>query len=229
MVKKNNDYEHINVAELNAVLKGVNLALEWGYRSFELFTDSATVFNWINYSMSEEKRVKTKGVAEMMIKRRLGTLKTIIKEFEIDIRVRLIATDKNKADILTRVPKKWLTNSNTDEHNFCAGTLNLKEVHDAHYFGVDRTLFIAQQLDPNIYRAAVQRAVRHCDRCQMIDPAPARHNGGEINTSENWQRVAIDVTHYKHQPYLSIIDCGSSRFALWKELRMETASHSTDS
>ncbi|XP_045136504.1 uncharacterized protein LOC123519337 [Portunus trituberculatus] len=224
-LRKKDDYEHINVAELNAVLKGVNLALGWGYRSFELFTDSATVFNWISNSMSEEKRVKTKGAAEIMIKRRLGILKNIVREFEIYFRVRLIATDKNKADMLTRVPKKWLTTNNTDEQNFCAGVLNLKEVHDAHHFGVDRTLFLARQLDPSISRAAVQRVVRQCDRCQMINPAPVRHNGGEINASENWQRVAIDVTHYRHQPYLSIIDCGPSRFALWKELRMETANH----
>ena len=40
---------------------------------------------------------------------------------------------------------------------------------------------------------------------------------------ENWTRIAIDVTHYHQLPYLSIIDCGPGRFAIWRLLRRETA------
>ena len=45
-MRKKDDHRHINVAELNAVLKGVNMAIGWGYHSFALYTDSATVRNW---------------------------------------------------------------------------------------------------------------------------------------------------------------------------------------
>ena len=32
-LRKTTDYNHVNVAELEAVLKGVNLALWWGFKS----------------------------------------------------------------------------------------------------------------------------------------------------------------------------------------------------
>ena len=40
MVEKKNDYHHINVAELDAVLKGVNLAIKQGLRENEIRTDT---------------------------------------------------------------------------------------------------------------------------------------------------------------------------------------------
>ena len=99
MDAKKDDYKHINVAELNAVLIGVNMAIGWGYHSFVFHTDSATVHNWIGNSMSEETRITTKGAAEIIIKRKLGTLKSVLEEFQIHCNVQLILSDKNKADI----------------------------------------------------------------------------------------------------------------------------------
>ena len=40
--KKGGESAHINVAELNAVAKGVNLAVKWGARQLKIVTDSAT-------------------------------------------------------------------------------------------------------------------------------------------------------------------------------------------
>ena len=42
-LRKNDDFGHINVAELDAVLKGVNLGLKWGRQEIEDRTGSATV------------------------------------------------------------------------------------------------------------------------------------------------------------------------------------------
>ena len=39
---------HINMAELDAVLRGVNMALAWKLNKLQLFTDSVTVFHWIS-------------------------------------------------------------------------------------------------------------------------------------------------------------------------------------
>ncbi|KAF2343171.1 Ribonuclease H-like domain, partial [Trinorchestia longiramus] len=55
-LRKKEDFSHINVAELEAVLKGVNLALKWGMTSIELRIDSATVAAWLQSVVSAEKR-----------------------------------------------------------------------------------------------------------------------------------------------------------------------------
>ena len=65
--------------------------------------------------------------------------------------------------------------------------------------------------------------VSGCERCQSIDPAPVVHEWGEIHVNENWRRLALDVTHYRQGLYLSMIDCGPGRVAIWRELRTETA------
>ena len=44
-LRKKEDNTHINVAELEAVVKGVNLALKWNIRRLQ--TDSTTVFGWL--------------------------------------------------------------------------------------------------------------------------------------------------------------------------------------
>ena len=54
-LRKKNDVSHINVAELDATIKGVNLALKWGLRDICIKTDSATVFAWLKSLISSEK------------------------------------------------------------------------------------------------------------------------------------------------------------------------------
>ena len=44
---KKDDSAHINVAELYAMMKGINLALKWGLQAEEIRMDSATVASWI--------------------------------------------------------------------------------------------------------------------------------------------------------------------------------------
>ena len=41
-LRNKDDFGHINVAELDVMLKGVNLALKWGLQVIEVRTDSAT-------------------------------------------------------------------------------------------------------------------------------------------------------------------------------------------
>ena len=52
-LRKKDDYDHINIAELEAVVRGVNLALKWGLREIEVVTDSATVCE-VNANGGEE-------------------------------------------------------------------------------------------------------------------------------------------------------------------------------
>ena len=101
------------------------------------------------------------------------------------------------------------------------------EAHLPHHFGVDRTWYLAKQVSPGIPRKAVKLEVAKCDTCRQIDPPLRSENmvpTGELSVCENWSRVAIDVTHCDNQLYLSMVDCGPSRFTLWRRLTTETSS-----
>ena len=65
------------LAELDATIKGVNLLHEWVLKE-EIRTDWGTVRCWIYSMITNEKRDRTKGVAELIILRRLGILKEIL-------------------------------------------------------------------------------------------------------------------------------------------------------
>ena len=39
----------------------------------------------------------------------------------------------------------------------------------------------------------------------------------------NWRKLALDVTHYYHGLYLSMMDCGSGLVAIWRGLWSESA------
>ena len=54
-LRKRDDFNHINVAELEAAIKGINLAIKWGLNNIELVTDSATVHRWIQLTLTEEQ------------------------------------------------------------------------------------------------------------------------------------------------------------------------------
>lgn len=65
--------------------------------------------------------------------------------------------------------------------------------------------------------------VRHCSRCQSIDPALTIHEAGNISVKNDWRRLAIDVTHYRQELYLSMVGCGPGRVPIWRRLGGETA------
>ena len=95
-------------------------------------------------------------------------------------------------------------------------------------WGGERTLYLVRKVDPHIKREEVQKVVKNWVRCQLIDPAPNIHDPGEIGTSKNWTRLAIDITHYRGGTYLSMIDCGPGRLVIWRELHAESASAVTE-
>lgn len=223
-LRKRDDYNHINIAELEAVVKGVNLAIRWGLTEIKIVTDSATVYGWVTLTLSEERRVKSKGAAEILVKRRLGVLKNLVDELDILISIELVPSEKNKADKLTRVKKAWIDMERYESgEKLCALALDVKESHDMHHMGVERTLFLARKVDPAVTKEAVKRIVKECIECQSIDPAPVNHQQGILGVDRNWKRVAIDVTHFKNVPYLTIVDCGPGRLAIWKKLVRESA------
>ena len=115
----------------------------------------------------------------MIVKRRLGILRNLIEEFDLRVTITYVPTSKNRADELTRVKKSWLTDvegATTEKASVCAGAIDLEKVHNMHHVGVERTLFLARMIDPNVTRRSVQEVVSGCEMCQSIDPAPVVHS-----------------------------------------------------
>ena len=174
--------------------------------------------------LSEEKRIKTKGAAEILAKRRIGVLKDLIEDLQLGMAITLVPSERNKADLLTQVKKSWLSAGKEGEENgVCAGALSLREMHEMHHLGVDRSLYLARKVDPTVTRQSVQRVVKRYERCQRIDPAPMVREGGKIWVTGNWRRLAVDVTHYPGVAYLSVVDCGPGRIGIWRQLKRESA------
>ena len=76
-LRKESVYQHINVAELEAVGRGVNMAIAWGFKTFY-----AGSLRWLLRNC-----VRTKGTAEMLVKHRLGVIGDIITEYGLNVTV----------------------------------------------------------------------------------------------------------------------------------------------
>ena len=189
---------HINLAELDAVVKGFNLAMAWKMKNLTLMTDFQTVYHWIADTLSGKARVRTKAAAEMLIRRRLETVKTIVLEC---LTVKFVPSAENKAYTLTRVPKRWLCLES--EALACGAATDFSEeditkVHEtAGHPGIKRTLYFCIRVHPTVQRRQVQSVVRACQACQSIDSAPERWKKRKLEVLQIWDRVSMDICHVK--------------------------------
>ena len=182
------------MAELDAVLKGINLAIKWGLREIKIKTDSAMVLSWVTSTVEECGRIRRKGAGEIIVKRRLGILAKLISEFKLQIKAVFVPSERNKADALTQIKKQWFVEKE-EVPVCCLGIGELEELHCMHHMGVERTLYLVWKVDSHIKWEEVQKVVKNCVRCQLIDPAPNIYDPGEIGTSKNWIRLAIVGKH----------------------------------
>ena len=239
-LRPHNDTGHINISELDAAIKGLNMALRWGKRDIIIKTDSSTVYKWLTAVINKTHNVKTRALSERLIKRRLDTLREIIETEKIKVEPHLVKSAENISDSLTRVPQKWIQvmRDQADTANVLSAAvaegadnqnrnlMEIKKIHERCHFGVDRTLNLAKQKLGNLVsRRLVKKVVRSCDRCARIDPAVNfSWDKGAFSTSPViWQNIAVDITHYNGIPYLTIIDL-SSRYTIWRRLRNESSS-----
>ena len=100
-----------------------------------------------------------KSVAEMFVKHRLGVIGDIITEYGLNVKVHFVHSVEKKADRMTRVPKKWLEHRGTGDRaaNVVAAIATGESHEDAiwaahlpHHLGIDRTLFLAQQINSDL-------------------------------------------------------------------------------
>ena len=75
-LQKTDDGTHINLAEFNAVIKGINLSMKWGAKNIAIMTDSAAVHSWMSTMLKRDKRIRVSALFEMLVKRRLSSFNT---------------------------------------------------------------------------------------------------------------------------------------------------------
>ena len=112
LLRKDN-VTHINMAELDTVVRGLNLALTWEMKRIKIMTDSSTVRQWIDNELSGRSRLKTRAANEMLIRRRVEVVVQLVKEYELEVTIELVPSQRILADVLTRVPTRWMNNSGT--------------------------------------------------------------------------------------------------------------------
>ncbi|KRX58915.1 Pol polyprotein [Trichinella sp. T9] len=102
----------------------------------------------------------------------------------------------------------------------------ITDVHHATgHLGIRRTLYFARRTDPTVSKRQV---ISGCEPCKSLDPAPGKWKRGSLDVEEVWQRVGMDITHVRGRLYLTLIDCGPSRFTVWRRLRIHCSANVTE-
>ena len=78
-------------------------------KKIDLVTESSTVRKYVSHVLSRDKTVKTKSAEEIIIKRSLGVIRALKDEMQLEMKIILVLSEKNKADKFTRVKKSWLS------------------------------------------------------------------------------------------------------------------------
>ena len=215
----------LNLCELEAAIKGVNMAVKCGFEKIRLNTNSITVKCWLTAVFAQTHNVRTHVLSELLIRRRLDVFCQLKKQ-GLMVYCHLVKSEDNRADVLTRVPKKWLSGiTGLGAAVRRPATLhNVKELHCKHHFGVYRTLELAQQKwGQNVSRRMVKKVVRNSEPCARFDPAVvSKVKKGNLNSVCVWDRLCGDIAHVRGKPFLTLVD-SSTRFSCWFELRNESA------
>ena len=89
------------------MLKGVNMALMWETTLLHLHTDTASVHKWLTDTLTGKARVRTRAASELLIRRRVDALGSLVKEYGLSVDSVLVRSELNRADSLKRVPLRW--------------------------------------------------------------------------------------------------------------------------
>lgn len=197
-----------------------------GVTKLKIITDSRVVYGWLNLIKTKSANFKITGLSEMLIRRRLLVIEKVLLEAETVWCCEWIRSEDNKADQLTRVPRKWIIQENTCasvRRNCEDSNQAAKQSHERHHFGVKKSRYLAKREGIEVSNQEMRQIIQECSRCNSIDPAPIKVSRGYLSIGENWQRLAMDHTHYNNQVFLSIIDCGPSRFSIWRKVASESS------
>ena len=184
--------------------------------------------HWVSDTLTGRTRVRTKAATEMLIRRRLNTLKKPVEEYELTVDVVLVPSNKNMADRLTRVPQRCFTAMKMKNGPkpligaIHVDELNAEKIMAIHrssgHPGLRRTTYFVRRISPATPRAASKMAIRTCEECQSIDPAPVHWGKETLKVDDNWQRKGMDITRYSVHLFQTLTDCGPSSFSIWRQL-----------
>lgn len=231
-LRREKDAAHINISELDAAIRGVNLAIKWNIRSFILKTDSATVKGWLNSAFHDTHNIRTNALAEMIIRRRIQMLRDLRRQESLDVTIQLVRSAENLADKLTRVPRAWLQEKSENEHSVEIGAMassvsqkeTIRSIHNRNHLGITRTYHLAKErFGSGVDKEIVREVIQECDRCARICPVVQQYPKGSLGCCEVWKKLSCDITHVEGKPYLTVIDMGS-RFTVWRTICSQTAS-----
>ena len=107
-LRRADDQQHINVAELQGATKALSLAVEWNLKEVTLMCDSKTVCGWLNAVLKNTHRVRVGGLYGTLVQRRLQVIEDLIAITGIAVTVEWAPSQENRADALTRVPDTLL-------------------------------------------------------------------------------------------------------------------------
>ena len=156
-----------------------------------------------------------------------------MKEYGLTIDVKLIKSCQNCTDSLTRVPHRWMDLLKKGKDlvlESCAivgRRLDKYQVADIHHQsghpGAKQTLYFGRSIDPQVFKETAKSVVKACETCQSIDLALVHWKKGKLGVKDKWSRLAMDITHHNGENFLTIINCGPSRFAIWQPLHRQDA------
>jgi len=114
LLRTKSDLRHINLAELLAFLAGLDLpikyirALKWEQDvCLILRIDSVSVNAWLTRSDARHW-INIKGINKHRTQKALDNIADMCKGYRIKLKVELVKSEENLADVLTRVPKYML-------------------------------------------------------------------------------------------------------------------------
>ncbi|KRZ80517.1 hypothetical protein T10_7536 [Trichinella papuae] len=125
----------------------------------------------------------------------MAEVDAIIKGLKLELDVDLLRSACNKADEMTRVPRRWLKPPAAGPALVCAVTADLgveRIIADVHHAmghpGIKQTLYFARQTDPTVSKHQVRQVLRSCEPCKSLD---WRLKGGN---EEAWRLRSAYVT-----------------------------------
>ena len=184
---------HINMAELDAILCGVNMALAWKLNKLQMFTGSVIDFHWISDAVTRKSRLSSKVSAELLVRRSLNLFRELVDDYNLDVNVNLISSMDNLADSLTILPGRWIRMLKLNDVANCAGMAlmdgeSILEIHKwTEHFGIRGTLHFVRKKFPNYNKGRYTKVIWECEKCQSIDSSPVAWTHGKLEVNQNWK------------------------------------------
>ena len=79
----------------------------------------------------------------------------------------------------------------------------IKDIHIQNgHPSIKRTLYFVKRIDPATSKAEIKHVIKNCEMSHSISPALMQWQKGQLEASDVWQRVGMDITHYGGNPFL---------------------------